>query len=852
MNPATRTTVLSGIAAALAALALAPAALAVEQTFVHYRWTPTKLRNDAGANSIQVAEFQFFLAGEPVSWTDASVANPGGDSPGGESPPNIIDGDTGSKWLDFNKMGLIFTFPAATTVDAYRFATANDATERDPVSWTLEGSDDLLGWTLIDVVKNHPTTTDRFTYQSFTLPASLVPEILSFQPSGTVVLDGATQDLSWTIDRADSATISHGVGAVDPISGTVAVNPPDNADTAITLTATSAGGSSTASVVMRSVIGGSVAARFVRFTPLKLRSGTMIQLAEFSFYADSVPVAPVDVTNPGGSNAPTAGEGALMAIDNNTATKWLDGNMQPLVFDFGSTASFNHYQITTANDAPERDPLRWIMEASDDGSTWHLIENMTPFDFNLPTARFTDSQRIPLPGASLVPLLSASSDFASILVGESVNLTWQATGAATVTCEPGIGALDPSGGTLAVSPTVDTTYVFSATAPGAGIKTASVFIQVANPSVSSIAYANFDSAGSELNLRSTAAVVNAVTTLPQGGDVKRLRITPDVGSSVGAAWFRYKQEITHGFECAFGFQFTTAQPNNGADGMAFVIHNDPRKTEAMPATMQENGLPANALNVSLDSYRNDGEASAARVVVRNGVTVLTAVNLAGIPGLALFTTDQGADLTDTARTGNPFQVRIRYVPGDLDVFVNNLQVVSNLNVNLSATGALDGENKGYVGFTARTGGSFENHDVTSWYFTPTTADYANWVAGFHGLADPAAGADPDADGIINLMEYVLNGNPGSSSTGILPTTALDAGANLRFTFVRRAESKADTVQTFQSSTDLETWSDTPIPATTAGNVEIVPDSPAAGLERVTITLPAAGGRLFGRLRVTGL
>lgn len=709
------------IAAALAALALAPLAAAVEQSFTYYRWIPTGLRDNVSSNSVQLSEFRFYRAGTAVGWSGAGVTNPGGSNPGGETPAMLIDGLTTTKWLDFNKQGLVFAFPAATTIDSYRFATANDAIERDPVSWTLEGSDDQSNWTLIDVVRNHPTTTDRAAYQSFALPASLLPEILSFEPSGDVVLDGTDHYLIWNLDRTDTAAIDQGVGPVDPVAGTTPIDPPDDADTTYTLTATSGGGTSTASVTVRSVTGGTVTARYVRFTPLQLRSGTTIQLSEFAFLDDGTPVVPATVTNPGGSNAPGAAEGALMAIDGDWNTKWLDANMMPLVFDFGTAAEFDHYLLTTANDYIERDPLRWTMEASGDGVTWSLIENMTAFDFNMPTSRYADSQPIPLPGPSLQPLLSASADFASILIGESVNLSWSSTGAATLTCEPDLGSLD-AGGSLAVSPTADTTYIFTATAAGGRTITATVFVHVANPTVDTIAYADFDIAGDEINLLGSAALVNAYATLPQGGDVRRLRLTPDLGSSTGAAWFRHMQDLGGGFETTFAFQFTT-QSSDGADGMALVIHNDPRRAEAMPATNHEFGLAANALNICLDSYLNSdtGETSAARLLVRSGATTLATVNLAAVPGLSLFSTIQGADLTDTARTGNPFVVHATYQPGDLDISLNGLQVVSNLNVDLAAIGALDASNRAYVGFTARTGGSFECHDVTSWHFTPLEA-----------------------------------------------------------------------------------------------------------------------------------
>lgn len=136
------------------------------------------------------------------------------------------------------------------------------------------------------------------------------------------------------------------------------------------------------------------------------------------------------------------------------------------------------------------------------------------------------------------------------------------------------------------------------------------------------------------------------------------------------------------------------------------------------------------------------------------------------------------------------------------------------------------------------------------YSMNTPGGYGSWISGFTP-GDTTPGGDPDSDGMPNLLEYVLNGNPGASDPSILP--GLEAsGANFVFTFHRRTESKNDTTQTFQSNSDLGAiWADTPIPPTSSGNVVITPDSPAPGIEQVQITLPKGGNiKLFGRIQAT--
>ncbi|RYD77612.1 MAG: hypothetical protein EOP84_15325, partial [Verrucomicrobiaceae bacterium] len=147
---------------------------AVEKSYRYYRFTPRTLRNSPStANSIQISEFEFRHRGEVVSLEGVTVSNPGGNSPATEAAGRVIDLSTATKWLDFNKRELVFTFPARTTIDGYTFATANDSPERDPVSWRLEGSEDGSSWTLLDDISGYSTTTARVTYlPTFYLPAT--------------------------------------------------------------------------------------------------------------------------------------------------------------------------------------------------------------------------------------------------------------------------------------------------------------------------------------------------------------------------------------------------------------------------------------------------------------------------------------------------------------------------------------------------------------------------------------------------------------------------------------------------------------------------------------------------------
>jgi hypothetical protein len=79
---------------------------------------------------------------------------------------------------------------------------------------------------------------------------------------------------------------------------------------------------------------------------------------------------------------------------------------------------------------------------------------------------------------------------------------------------------------------------------------------------------------------------------------------------------------------------------------------------------------------------------------------------------------------------------------------------------------------------------------------PGTEDFA--------AGDAAPGADPDGDGVCNLLEYALGGDAGAADTGLLPVVALQ-GDRLTLTYVRDLWLR-DVSWAVEWSTDLVNWS----------------------------------------------
>jgi len=129
---------------------------------------------------------------------------------------------------------------------------------------------------------------------------------------------------------------------------------------------------------------------------------------------------------------------------------------------------------------------------------------------------------------------------------------------------------------------------------------------------------------------------------------------------------------------------------------------------------------------------------------------------------------------------------------------------------------------------------------------PTSDPFLTWInSTWPNLSDQTPTADPDNDGIANLLEYILHGgDPSTHSTNTLPT--LDAsGANFVFTYLRRTAATG-TTQTFEFGNNLSGWTPLAIPG---GNGVTLADQ-GGGIEKVEITIPkGTETRIFGRLQV---
>jgi len=121
-------------------------------------------------------------------------------------------------------------------------------------------------------------------------------------------------------------------------------------------------------------------------------------------------------------------------------------------------------------------------------------------------------------------------------------------------------------------------------------------------------------------------------------------------------------------------------------------------------------------------------------------------------------------------------------------------------------------------------------------------------------ASRAPGADPDGDGMCNLLEFVLNGKPDQADIRTLPVASI-SGGNYVFGFHRCGDVAPGTIVTFQYTADLgnpASWQNVVIGAASgsSGGVDYTIESGAVS-DWITVRVPLADKpKIFARIKVS--
>ena len=145
----------------------------------------------------------------------------------------------------------------------------------------------------------------------------------------------------------------------------------------------------------------------------------------------------------------------------------------------------------------------------------------------------------------------------------------------------------------------------------------------------------------------------------------------------------------------------------------------------------------------------------------------------------------------------------------------------------------------------------EDSTTQTYTVTVTVASaYNTWATnsaqGLTAGVNDSPTADPDADGISNLLEFALSGNPTASSQVVLPALKKSPGGWV-FEYNRSDLSLSPaTTQMVEYGSDLAGWTSVTIPTLGGGNVQITDNGASDGIK---VTIPNLGSKTFARLKV---
>lgn len=309
----------------------------------------------------------FLAPGDAIIAIDVDPPASNSSYPDNEAPPNVVDG-TLAKYLNFGGKGsgfIVTPNSGSSTIQSLQLTTANDANGRDPTSWEIWGTNSSI------------VSADN---------SDGLGEPWTFIGGGPVTLPAARDTL----------------GSIIPVTNSTAY--------------------SSYKMVFPTNAG-----------------DDLFQIAEASFYP-SIDGTGTDFLSNGDpvlaiqfgptSNYPGA-EGPGNVLDGDPTTKYLNFGRENSGFivtpQFGP-AEINGLQLTTPNDAFERDPASWVLFGTNDpintpdnglgnGESWTLIDQGT---VTLPDTRETVGDVIPVNNAAGT-FTSYRMDFPTVRDGANAN-----------------------------------------------------------------------------------------------------------------------------------------------------------------------------------------------------------------------------------------------------------------------------------------------------------------------------------------------------------------------------------------------------------------------------------------------
>jgi hypothetical protein len=310
-------------------------------------------------------------------------------------------------------------------------------------------------------------------------------------------------------------------------------------------------------------------------------------------------------------------------------------------------------------------------------------------------------------------------------------------------------------------------------------------------------FSNFNSTTGLTLKGSTASVLN--------GNANVLRITPAQVNSVGSTWYSTTLPLQAGFTTTFTFQFSQQGGTSGhADGIAFVVQGSTTGNQYLDTiaggsvgygdddgdTTKGAGI-SNSLAFEFDTFQNPWDQNNNHVAIQscgsgnNNQHHVSSTCLSGRTGSnpTIAINNALSSLNIDINDGQQHTAVITYSPPSSGV--NNLTVTLDGKSVLVAVFditslGLDANADAYVGFTASTGGGFENQDIVSWSFSSQT------------ITQPVSTSQPTT--------FSFNNNEGTELVHAVDFST--AAGNLTYPL---SDPNTIVIQSTNNSVDAATW-----------------------------------------------
>lgn len=141
------------------------------QRWQYIKWDITQNKGDG---ITQAADLQFMQGVTGIVW-NGTINTTGPENAPNETIVKLTDANASTKWLAFSGTATL-TLDNTSPLNAfngYRIRTANDASGRDPLAWTISASNDGSTWTPLSTVANGGLPATRLAWTgTYSIPSA--------------------------------------------------------------------------------------------------------------------------------------------------------------------------------------------------------------------------------------------------------------------------------------------------------------------------------------------------------------------------------------------------------------------------------------------------------------------------------------------------------------------------------------------------------------------------------------------------------------------------------------------------------------------------------------------------------